>query len=286
MSEDPSPARVLRVALRPLQLGSGQVEPGIEGNSLWSGRLLVTPTRYYADAQIDDHRRLPRSKFPHLPPFHLSLLARTSVSQPLGTFGFGLWNDPFSLGLGQGGAGWRLPTTPQAVWFFYASAHADLALVPGLPGHGLKAAVLRSRRIPAPLLTPLAAAGIVASAFHPLRPFAFSQAARFFTAEEALLTTDPAEWHHYQIDWAPRGTDFRVDSRSVLSTQWAPVPPLGLILWMDNQYAVASPRRGFGFGVLRLESEQWLEIRDLEVGIGPPAASGVGAFEIVPAPGE
>jgi hypothetical protein len=43
------------------------------------------------------------------------------------------------------------------------------------------------------------------------------------------------------------------------------VPPLGLILWIDNQYAVASPRKGFGFGVLAVDSDQWLEITDLEV---------------------
>ena len=51
----------------------------------------------------------------------LSLRARTSSISPAGTWGFGLWNDPFGLSLGFGGSPFRLPALPNAVWFFYAS---------------------------------------------------------------------------------------------------------------------------------------------------------------------
>ena len=74
----------------------------------------------YRDAQLDDYSQLPRHRFPHRS-LSLSLRARTSSISPAGTWGFGLWNDPFGLSLGFGGSPFRLPALPNAVWFFYAS---------------------------------------------------------------------------------------------------------------------------------------------------------------------
>jgi hypothetical protein len=37
------------------------------------------------------------------------------------------------------------------------------------------------------------------------------------------------------------------------------------VTWIDNQYAVASPEKGFRFGVIPTSREQWLEISDLEI---------------------
>jgi hypothetical protein len=48
-----------------------------------------------------------------------------------------------------------------------------------------------------------------------------------------------------------------------LSSDVTPHPPLGLVIWIDNQYLVASPQGGFRFGTLKTEAEQWLEIEDL-----------------------
>ena len=43
-------------------------------------------------------------------------------ASPAGTWGFGFWNDPFTLSLGMGGAARRTPCGPRAaVWFFHAS---------------------------------------------------------------------------------------------------------------------------------------------------------------------
>ena len=39
--------------------------------------------------------------------------------------------------------------------------------------------------------------------------------------------------------------------------------PLGFVLWIDNQYAIASQAGQFGFGVRPLTVPQWLEIADL-----------------------
>jgi hypothetical protein len=54
----------------------------------------------YRLAQLDDYAPFSRRRFPHRFPLSLSLSARTSSNSIAGTWGFGLWNDPFGLSLG------------------------------------------------------------------------------------------------------------------------------------------------------------------------------------------
>jgi len=44
----------------------------------------------------------------------------------------------------------------------------------------------------------------------------------------------------------------------------SPRPPLGLVIWIDNQYAAFTPDGKIGFGVLA-NDEAWLEIKELEL---------------------
>jgi hypothetical protein len=219
----------------------------------------------YSDAQIDDYRNLSRRSFPWNPPVQMRLEARASTPHPQGTLGFGFWNDPFSLSLGQGGAARRLPASPQAVWFFYGSPPHDLALAPGVPGSGWKAAVLRTPRIPSLLLAPLALSAIALAQIPGLKQPVIRTALQFAHAEERLISRSLDEWHRYEIEWLENVTHFLVDGRTVLRTSVSPPAPLGFVAWMDNQYAIASPEGGFRFGVLPLAEEQWLEIRGVEV---------------------
>ncbi len=53
-------------------------------------------------------RKLREASFLLRPPIRLSLSARTSSNSIPGTWGFGLWNDPFGLSLGFGGNPFRL----------------------------------------------------------------------------------------------------------------------------------------------------------------------------------
>ena len=88
-----------------------------------NGYLLKIPegdSSSYRFAQIDDYFGLSRRNFPHHS-LTLSLRAKTSSISLPGTWGFGLWNDPFGMSLGFGGRKWRLPTLPNAAWFFGAS---------------------------------------------------------------------------------------------------------------------------------------------------------------------
>jgi len=80
-------------------------------------------------AQLDDYARTPRSRLSHTPPWTLQVRARASSVDLPGTWGFGLWNDPFGLSLGFGGGKpLRLPTLPQTAWFMQASRPNWLSL--------------------------------------------------------------------------------------------------------------------------------------------------------------
>jgi hypothetical protein len=262
-------------SLSRLEIGGGRVDcsppgtPPREGPGgfrlLEHARLELPSTRTYADAQLDDTQNLSRRTLRWKPPLRFSLRARTSLRTPRGTFGFGFWNDPFSLSLGMGGAARKLPAAPQCAWFFYGSPPHDLALAEGVPGWGWKAQVLSFRPLPPLLLAPIAAGGALLASLPASRRWAFRQAERFYHAEERLLDADPSAWHAYAVEWTGSAVCFSVDGGEVLRAVFPPRPPLGLVLWIDNQYAVASPGKGFGFGVLPLEREQTLELEDVRM---------------------
>jgi hypothetical protein len=109
--------------------------------------LRLPPASGYADSQLDDTQGRARRLFRWRPPLRFSVRARTSIPDPRGTFGFGFWNDPFSLSLGMGGAARKLPAAPQCAWFFYGSPPHDLPLAEGVPGSGWKAQTLSFTRL-------------------------------------------------------------------------------------------------------------------------------------------
>src|SRR3990172_5905181 len=107
----------LPLGLRPYLVGGGRLESGETGF-----RLTLPPTPSgYADAQVDDYQGLPRHRFPWRPPLRLSLEARASHSAPLGTLGFGFWNDPFAPPPGVGGGAPRAPAPPPRPPVFFPS---------------------------------------------------------------------------------------------------------------------------------------------------------------------
>jgi hypothetical protein len=40
---------------------------------------------------------------------------------------------------------------------------------------------------------------------------------------------------------------------------------MGFVMWVDNQYAIASEAGQFGFGVSALPEPQWLEFEDFQL---------------------
>ena len=82
------------------------------------------------------------------------------------------------------------------------------------------------------------------------------------SGDQPVATT---EWHRYRLEWREERVVFEVDEAQVLESSVSPKPPLGLVIWIDNQYAAFTPEGKIGFGVLENPEPAWLEIKDIEI---------------------
>jgi hypothetical protein len=220
----------------------------------------------YRNAQLDDYSQLPRHRFPHRT-LSLSLRARASSISHAGTWGFGLWNDPFGLSLGFGGNPFQLPVLPNAVWFFYGSKENYLSFKNGqtqgsartLPANGFMAQTFRSPK------------------FHPLLilaglalPFSREKTRKLLSKvideDSVAISVDVTQWHSYRLEWEAKRTAWYVDDLLVFESSVSPNAsrPLGVIIWIDNQYAAFTPEGKIAFGILAGEDE-WLEVEDIVI---------------------
>jgi hypothetical protein len=217
----------------------------------------------YRLAQLDDYAACSRRQFPHVSPWTLNLRARVSAENLPGTWGFGLWNDPFGFSLGFGGTAGRLPVLPNAAWFFHASPPNWLALRDEIPSRGFFAGTIRSPRLPSLLLAP----GLLALPILALRPCSRllrRLAGRMVRQEAAAILVDGTECHEYTIIRLCETSEFKIDGKTILQTPISPHPPLGLVLWIDNQFASWNPEGRLGYGTLD-NPAAWLEIESLEM---------------------
>jgi hypothetical protein len=239
--------------LKPFLAGSGQIDH--------ARLLLPTATRdRYSDAQLDDYVHLSRRSFPHRPPFRVSLEARFSSSDIIGTAGFGLWNHPFAPGGG-------LPALPRALWFFYASPPSDMQLARDVPGYGWKAAAIDAMRPSALALAPLALPVVLLNRSQRFYRRIWPIIQRGLRIEEKSLPLDLLpDWHTYSIEWQTDRAVLSVDGRVVLETNRPPQGRLGFVAWLDNQYAIVTPTGRLSFGLLDVPAPQWLEIKETRLG--------------------
>lgn len=246
--------------LIPHSTPSAKVEEYTNGAGSTAHRLFVLSgaADQYRLAQLDDYAKTPRGRFPLRLPLRLSLSARASSNSIPGTWGFGLWNDPFGLSLGFGGNPFRLPALPNAVWFFGASEENYLSFRDDKPAQGFLAQTFRS------------------PGFHPLLilaglalPFSRKVTRRLMgnvIAEDAArLKVDTTQWHRYRLEWREDGVSFEVDDALAFESAVSPRPPLGLVIWIDNQFAAFTPEGKIGFGVLQNPEPAWLEIKEIKV---------------------
>jgi hypothetical protein len=226
----------------------------------WRLSLPPGPGGCYRLAELDDYRGLQRRSFPWHPPFQLSLRARASTPLIPGTWGFGVWNDPFGMGILSKAKGARLPVLPNAAWFFFASPPNYLSFRDDLPAQGALAATYRSVRWPSALLAfglPAFATLVIPAAARLLRRLA----GHFVHQDAALLQLDPTEWHQFQLEWRQGSVHFHVDDRPVFQTGIVPLGPLGLVIWIDNQYAAFPPDGRLRYGTLPSQEEAWIEVQ-------------------------
>ncbi|MYC94310.1 MAG: hypothetical protein F4X14_05005 [Caldilineaceae bacterium SB0661_bin_32] len=224
-----------------------------------SGLFLVNEgasKHAYTNAQIDDYRTLPRAHFPWRPPLRLSLRARFSHDSGhlKGTAGFGFWNDPLRT------TGLRRVALPQALWFFYSGPDAAMPLTLDQPAWGWKASVIDTRTsrflLQAPLLALAAPLTRMPLFYRSLWP-AVQRAAGIAERTVPAAMTD---WHVYTIDWQLERVRFCLDGALLSEASHVPAGPLGLVVWLDNQFLQFTPWGKFRWGLVVKSEVQWLEI--------------------------
>jgi hypothetical protein len=242
--------------------GAGSLEAGRDGLRF---TLPQAPGDAYSNAQIDDYQGLARRNFPWYPPLDLGVRARFShPSDDLrGTAGFGFWNDPFLM------TGLRIPALPRATWFFFASPPSDMKLDLAVPGSGWTAATIDALRPAALWLAPLALPAILLMNVAPLYRRLWPPIQRVLNIAESELAVNTVEWHTYSLAWRKDRVRFAVapDGVAPSCTLEAPAPrgPLGFVMWMDNQYLVATPQGRLRWGLVDVPDQQWLEVSHLTI---------------------
>jgi hypothetical protein len=248
-------------SLKARATSAARVEPHFGGDSsnAQGCRLFIPAGRAnrFRLAQLDDYSSLPRRKLPWHPPLTLGLRARVSEPDLPGTWGFGLWNDPFGLSLGFGGTAGRLPALPNAAWFFHASQGNYLSFRDDKPGNGFLAQCFCSQSFH-PSLIP---SGLVL----PFSPKTTRRLLNRAIEEDGVrISVDVTQWHEYRLEWGPHGVTWWVDDALILESPIAPRPPLGLVIWMDNQFAAFRPDGKLRWG-LQENPSAWMEIEELSV---------------------
>jgi hypothetical protein len=264
--------------LTPRFTPGAKVEEIAPGNRRKAYRLSIPagPTNQYRLAQLDDYTKTKRGQFPLRFPISLSLSARTSSNLIPGTWGFGLWNDPFGLSLGFGGNPLRLPTLPNAAWFFGASKESFLSFK-DTSNSGLDMGEINARPTRPPVVHGFLVQIFRSPRFHPSLilagiAFPFSRKrtrqilGKIISEDGIALTVDVMQWHRYKLDWRENQVAFEVDDIQVFESPVSPNPPLGLVIWIDNQFAAFTPDGKIGFGVLENPEPAWVDIKDIDVG--------------------
>ena len=240
------------------EIGGGALEPSGSALRFVAGSMA---SRRYSNAQLDDYTGLPRRHFPWRPPLRLAVRARFShqAAELDGTAGFGFWNDPFLM------SGRRLPALPRAIWFFYASPPSDMRLGLDVPGCGWKAAAIDALCPAALLLAPLALPAVLLMNIHRVYRALWPPIQRAIHVSEVMLQVDMLKWHDYVIEWGRRCSHFFVDGELIAGPIPSPRGPLGFVMWLDNQYMVATPQGRLGWGVLEIAGRQWMEVEHFTI---------------------
>ncbi len=239
-------------------IGNGAIVTTQDGVALVNGSTVQSR---YSDAQLDDYAGLPRTRLPWRPPLKLTVTARFSHGshELVGTGGFGFWNDPFLM------TAWRLPALPRALWFFYSSKPSNMALTLDVPGAGWKAAMIDASRGPFLAMAPVAPFVVPLMRIRSLYRRLWPIAQRAMHVCESALTVEMTAWHRYEIQWQARQAVFSIDDAPVLICNDSPQGPLGLVVWLDNQFMVVTPWGSLQHGFLEASYQRWLEISQISV---------------------
>ncbi|HSQ27273.1 MAG TPA: hypothetical protein VLM80_09130 [Anaerolineales bacterium] len=230
----------------------------------WRLQTLAGGSKHYRLAQLDDYHHLTRSKFLWRAGSGFQLRARACEQEIPGTWGFGFWNDPFSMGfLGDTGKP-RWPVLPQTAWFFFASRENHLSIRDDVPGKGSLAMTYAASNMLNMAVYP-GLPGMPFLVFRPVARLVRKVFARLLKQDAYKLDLDPTLWHTYGLKWEEEAVIFQVDYKVVFETKISPAGPLGFVLWLDNQYAAFTPQGQISYGFLPNPQAAWIEVSDVHL---------------------
>ena len=235
--------------------GGGEIETIPDG---WRLSIPKGFSGKYRNSQIENYKGLSRKKFPIKSSAKVSALLRASSKDSPGTWGIGLWNDPFGIKIAFGGQRW-LPQLPNAAWFFFPAAENHLTFSDAQYVNNSHVGIFSSKQNFGKLiaLTPL-------MLWKPAARWLRSQYAKLIQEDGHSLDIDVTQWHAYELEYHKDKLRFRVDGNEVFNSNIAVKAPLGLVIWVDNQYSAWLPNGKLKYGTLANENF-WLEIKDLDV---------------------
>lgn len=212
----------------------------------------------YTDAEINDaFPRKPRYNWN--PPLRMTVKARMShkTGALQGTAGFGFWNLPFT-----NHGVWH--TLPKSVWFFYSSPQSNMSLFQGNPGWGWKAQVVNTLRPQAALYAPPLALAIGYAKLGGNIKTAQYLMKKFVGVDEKILANDMTKWQTYTLEWLKDKTVFWIDGKKVFQSPIAPSGQLSFVAWIDNWYAIATPKGEIKFGKC-ISKSQWIDLDSIKI---------------------
>jgi hypothetical protein len=242
--------------IKTISKASGHVEQSLDSYSLALGPLQ----KGYANGQIDDYHWKSRRDFCNVPNLKLSLKARWEgpTDGLHGTSGFGFWNDPFMM------TGWRWPSLPQAIWFLVSCPKSNLSLNPDCKNK----AGLRSFQVNAwhrAFLKKLFLWMLRAPFWNFAKEQWIPQLCKDIECTETFIDLELHTWNHFEIFWQDQEVSFYVNGELVQNSKCSIKSPLGLVIWMDNQYLVFDPWLNLRYGNCTISKAQALHIKDLNV---------------------
>jgi hypothetical protein len=245
-----------------LTKGNGK---SVLSDELISFELPENITKSYSNSQLDDYRTLSRGDFKWSPPLKMSLDAIFEItenkdgSKLTGTSGFGFWNDPFMM------TGLRWPTLPKALWFFYSSSESELYLNEASKGNYWRAMSLDAHHFKFFSILPLLSLSFPLFNITKFREWMWPKVRKLFKGEEKIIKTNQFDWHKYEIQWEKDYVTFSIDNKQLYRTEYSPKGPLGLVIWMDNQYLKIKPTGKIAFGSIQQQNSQKMLIKNLKI---------------------
>ncbi len=83
--------------------------------------------------------------------------------------------------------------------------------------------------------------------------------------ETARFNADLSQWHDYKLVWETGGVRFLLDNSPIFESARAPSTPLGIVMWIDNQFLAWTADGRFDYGYLETVRPAWIEIKDFQI---------------------